>query len=115
MENTLIQREIEDLLTRFTNGNVLHAKQADGDTVVALVFEVGRVRYYRAMEYTQDGAELTQAYGYETTDRACYMGQRYDIPGLWGAYRDEIFTHTPDVHNPINEIPVCTWHSPLSH
>ena len=75
--------------------DVLHLAQDVSGTVCA-VYEVpfrgGKLRTYRAYEFTIDGDSLVYQYGYSTTERGCYMGKRYDVPTLWGNYHAEVFT-----------------------
>jgi hypothetical protein len=98
--------ELESLCNGDTVGElVILSANHDGCGTVAIVYELDGIRHYHAMEYTLDGHEhgeqwLSPAYGYSTTDTACYMGQRYAVASLWGPYFDEIFTHCGTTHNP---------------
>lgn len=89
--------------------NILHIHH-DGSGTVCAVFEAKGTRFYRAFEFTDDSVtdlagkvehNLQYAYGYETAETACYMGQRYDSPAMWGPYHAEVFTHCGTIYNEV--------------
>ena len=99
----------ESIFDRHPSACILHVA-SDWEGLVVAVFEVGTVRHYWADEYTDDAVpdiesggvdhNVIHYGGYHTTERACYMGQRYMVRGLWGPYFDEVFTHCKTVYDP---------------
>lgn len=71
-------------------------------------------RVYVSMDYTEEEMEVdgepmyywTEAGGYSTTERHCYMGEHYNYENMWGLYYTEIFTHSStfdDVLQAVND------------
>jgi hypothetical protein len=82
------ERESIDSAHNGTQITILH-QIVSIDGTCATVYEIHNVRYYRAMEYLEEQGEVSAQYGYETTEKYCYMGQRYK--GLFGEYEEEVF------------------------
>ena len=85
----------------YPGAKVLHQAE-DWQGTVCTVFETADgVRWYWADEFTDDAVGLPDGSlehhvvlccGRHTTERACYIGQRYASKALWGRFFAEVFT-----------------------
>ncbi len=100
----------DDLSDHAQGFTVLHHIVTE-DGTSAMVYDLpDGMRVYRAMEYaldTDEGEEdddvfPTQQYGYVTTEKHHYMGERYR--NLWGEYEGEVYFGAKESVSPQNTL-----------